>query len=138
MLKKLIAIALLTAAACAAQANDWLIVPGKRLGPITATTTRLDLVRLFGAANVTEGQTSIGDATALPCTFVFKKQKDSTLAILWAEKKRHKQIEALLVCEEATGSSCRWRMADGTGFGTTLKVLEKMNGRPFKLNGFGW
>jgi hypothetical protein len=130
--------AALTIAGCAAQTNDWLIVPGKRVGPINASTTRADLVRLFGAANVTEGETSIADTGPLKCTRVFEKHADTTLTILWAENKRFKQLEAIILCEQAADNACRWRMADGTGFGTTLKTLEKMNGRPFKINGFGW
>jgi hypothetical protein len=131
-------IAAVTIAGCAAQTNDWLIVPGKRVGPINASTTRADLVRIFGAANITEAETTIADAGPLKCTRVFEKQANTTLTILWAENKRFKQLEAIIPCEQATDNVCRWKMADGTGLGTTLKTLEKMNGRPFKLNGFGW
>jgi hypothetical protein len=130
--------AAVTIAGCAAQTNDWLIVPGKRAGPITASTTRVDLVRLFGAANVTEGETTIGDAGPMPCTKVFAKKPDSSLTIVWEENKRNKQIAAIEFCQDSTDSNCRWRIADGVGFGTTLKTLEKMNGRPFKILGFGW
>ena len=37
-----------------AQKNDWLIVPGQRVGPVTATTTRADLDAIFGKENVQE------------------------------------------------------------------------------------
>lgn len=138
MLRTTLLIAALTIAGCAAQTNDWLIVPSKRAGPITASTTRADLVRLFGAANVTEGETNIGDSGPLPCTRVFAKRPDSSLTIIWGENQRNKKIGAIEFCWETTNSTCRWHIADGVGFGTTLKTLEKMNGRPFKIRGFGW
>ena len=37
----------LLAATLGAQTNDWTIVPGSRVGPITASTVREDLTRLF-------------------------------------------------------------------------------------------
>jgi hypothetical protein len=138
MQKIMLLIAALTIAGCTAQTNDWLIVPGKRVGPINASTTRADLVRIFAAANITEGETTIADNGPLKCTRVFEKHPETSLAILWGENKRFKQLETIILCEQATDNVCRWKMADGTGFGTTLKTLEKMNGRPFKLSGFGW
>ena len=35
-----------------AQKIDWLIVPGQRVGPITASTTRAELDAMFGKENV--------------------------------------------------------------------------------------
>jgi hypothetical protein len=47
-------LALLCGTALAAEQNDWTIVPGQRLGPITAKTTRQDLDRLFGRSNIND------------------------------------------------------------------------------------
>jgi len=138
MLRTTLLISLLASACHAQTANDWLLVPSKRAGPITAGATRADLVRLFGAANVTDGETNIADIGPLKCTRVFPKQKDSTATVVWAEGKTNKKIEVIVFCEEAEGSACRWRTSDGIGFGSTLDAIEKLNGRPFKLNGFGW
>ncbi len=48
----------------AAPENDWVIVPGKRVGPITAKTIHADLVRVFGAKNVVDEEVVAGDAGA--------------------------------------------------------------------------
>jgi hypothetical protein len=36
------------------------------------------------------------------------------------------------------GDSTRWSVAEGITLGTTLEELERLNGRPFTLAGFGW
>ncbi|MCC5626442.1 hypothetical protein LC574_36500, partial [Nostoc sp. CHAB 5715] len=38
--------------------KDTLIVPGERVGPITRTTTKQDLVKLFGASHLVDETTS--------------------------------------------------------------------------------
>ena len=46
LVRWMMAVALL-AAPMAAQKNDWLIVPGQRVGPITAAATRAELDALL-------------------------------------------------------------------------------------------
>jgi hypothetical protein len=53
--------------------NDWLIVPGLRIGPITAKTTHADLIRLFGQENVSEGSGNVADIPFTHGTNIYKK-----------------------------------------------------------------
>src|SRR5271169_470264 len=66
----------------AAQKNDWLIVRGQRVGPITAATTRADLDTLFGKGNVRDGSL---DSSEIPeaATVVFGNDPSAALAITW-------------------------------------------------------
>src|ERR1700761_3211026 len=68
-----------------ASVNDWTVVPGKRAGPITAKTTRVDLVRFFGAKNVQEGDVAGSDGGIQAGTIVFGDQPDASLAVLWVD-----------------------------------------------------
>jgi hypothetical protein len=36
------------------------------------------------------------------------------------------------------GASSRWKTVHNISLGTSLKELERLNGRPFHLSGFGW
>ena len=56
-----IAVGALLMGSAAAQKNDFLIVPGQRVGPITAATTRADLDTLFGKENVQDGNFDSSD-----------------------------------------------------------------------------
>ncbi len=129
---------LLSGAASGAELNDWIIVPGKRVGPISAKTTRADLVRLFGAKNVEDGDVTVGDEVG-PGTLVMKDQPDAALGILWNDDTPEPHIASIHFCpENGSAVACRWHTEDAIGFGTTLKTLEKMNGGKFKLLGFAW
>jgi hypothetical protein len=55
-----------SATSALAQQNDWRIVPRKRLGPITPETSRTDLDRLFGKANVQDQPVDSGEGRSQP------------------------------------------------------------------------
>lgn len=114
--------------------NDWLIVPGKRLGPITATSTRADLIRMFGAKNVVEADVTVGEDEPEPGTIVFADEPDKKLAIVWTDDGH---VNSVAICQDEK-ANCRWHTADGISLGTSLKMLERLNGRSFQFYGFGW
>ncbi len=119
--------------------NDWLIVPGKRAGPITAKTTRADLVRSFGAKNVVDDDVLVGDTGTEEGTMVFGDQPEASLTILWNDDTPEPHIRRIIFCQGVEPpSKCRWHTEEGISIGTTLKTLEARNGRKFKLYGFDW
>lgn len=119
--------------------GDWLIVPGKRAGPITPRTTRADLVRIFGAKNLEDDDIVITDGDREWGTEVFGDQPNISLSILWKDDTPDSHIRTIIFCHTSEPlSTCRWHTADGITFGTSLKTLEKANERKFKLSGFDW
>lgn len=122
-----------------ASSNDWLVVAGKRVGPITAKTARADLVRFFGEKNVEDGEIVVSDGGREPGTIVFGGQPDAALGILWTDDNPDAHIRGIIICygSESPGK-CKWHTEDAISFGTALKTIERLNGRKFKLNGFDW
>ncbi len=119
--------------------NDWLIVPGKRAGPITAKTTRADLIRFFGAKNVQEGDIVSSDGGLQEGTIVFGDEPDASLGLLWLDESPDAHVRSIVFCHGSElAEKCRWHTEERVSFGTDLKVLERLNGRKFKLNGFDW
>lgn len=112
--------------------DPWLIVPGERVGAITPATSEADLVRLFGADHVTRRPLDTSDATTRPGTIVLGRTLDA-LEVLWHED-RFLRPERVIV----GGGRTRWRTPEGITIGTTLAELVRLNGRPFRLTGFGW
>ena len=43
----------------------------------------------------------------------------------------------IFICRVEDNRACQWRTAQGIGIGTTLRELEKANGRPFEMVGWG-
>lgn len=129
------AVACLLFSACTSQKHDWIVEPGVRVGPITASSSVQDLRKAFGDSAVVDGDIDIGEGVTELGTVV-DLGPSKRLAVLW--KAPHKNPSKVIVCYEWSQGDCMWRTSSGIGMNTTLKDLEKLNGRPFKLLGFGW
>src|SRR5450631_3883453 len=116
----------------AAQKIDWLIVPGQRVGPITAATTRADLDTLFGKDNVRDGGFDSGEIPEA-ATVVFGNDPSAALAIAW-DRERPATIH---ICFGTQTGPCKWRTATGIRIGLPLLELQKINGKSFQLTGYG-
>lgn len=122
----------LFAASAPAQKNDWLIVPGQRVGPITVTTTRAELDTQFGRENVRDSTFEGGDVPEA-ATVVWGGDASTALAITWD---RERPL-AIHVCVGTQTGPCRWRTASGVRIGLPIRELEKLNGKPFQVAGIG-
>ncbi len=112
--------------------HDYVIVPGERVGPITAKTTHLDLNAIFGAENVDTIQVYVGEGMYEPGSVVFSDDSKKQLQIIWkvgAKRELPSRIQVL-------GSD--WQTAEGVGLGTSLAGLNHLNGKPFSQTGYGW
>ena len=127
-----LAVVMLCGGSASAQHNDWLIVPGKRLGPIRPDTTRADLERLFGKSNVRDQLVDTGDVGPMPGTAVFPTMPSRRLAIFWSESGTG-EVAFVQICYQRQVGPCRWHTEDGVTLGTDLRTLEKLNGRAFQI-----
>jgi len=130
---------LLPLVALAAQANDWKIVPGERVGPITRASTLASLQQQFGAANVHEQAIPGAEGEESPGAIVYPDNPARRLAIVWGEGESVGHPEFVEICyrQEYRGP-CEWKTAQGIALGTSLMQLERLNGHLFPLAGFGW
>lgn len=130
LVRWMMAVALLAAPA-AAQKNDWLIVPGQRVGSITATTTRAELDELFGKENVHDGSFEGGEVPEA-ATVIYPGDSSAALAITW-DRERPATIH---ICFSTQTGPCRWRTASGIRIGLPIRELGKLNGKGFQAGGF--
>jgi hypothetical protein len=112
--------------------NDWLIVPGQRVGPIKADTTRSDLDLIFGGENVHDQEVERGEVGPEPATVVFATRPRQTLAIFW-ENDRILDIDICYL----RSSGCFWRTQNGVTIGTSVVRLEQLNAVPFQIEPWG-
>ena len=115
-------------------AQDWTIVPGKSVGPITAATSEAELITLYGKANVKRTQLDVGEGEMQPATTIFPADPTRTAAILWQDPETRLRPESVTI----SGHKTLWKTDSGITIGTPLTVIEQLNGRPFVLAGFGW
>jgi hypothetical protein len=119
----------------AAQSNDWKIVPGVRLGPITRESTLDSLKKQFGAANVRQEMLA-DEMHEYQGTVIYPDTPGRRLAITWDDSGHHPS-EIHIGSLEGIGPGA-WKTAEGIAIGTSLLQLEKLNGHTFHLAGFAW
>jgi hypothetical protein len=113
---------------------DWLIVPGERVGAITRTSSEVELRKIYGDENVAETEVNIGEGETETGTVLFDKDPERRIQILWSDPQAKSNPAGIQIDEPRN----RWKTAEGITIGTSLRELEKINGRPFTLTGFGW
>lgn len=111
-------------------ANDNLIVPGVRVGAITRTTSKQDLVKLYGASRLVDKTTPGAEGIGTNFTTEVKLGKEHRLLIIWTDSTRTKPAEV-----EILGTT--WKTPEGLGLGTSWNILRQKLGN-FKLYGLAW
>jgi hypothetical protein len=119
-------------------ANDavgagWRFGPN-RFGPITAHTKEVDLRREFGDSAVTSARIELGEGETTPGTVLFPTDSLRRAEVIWRDTVNLQGPTRIVL----RGNRSLWQASRGVSLGTTLKELERLNGRPFTLAGFGW
>src|SRR5579863_8102853 len=131
-------LAMVIVVGCSRGQHDWIVEPGVRVGPITASSSAVDLRKAFGDSNVADKDIDVGEGVTEPGTDIYETSPGKRLAVLWKDPATRKNPSKVIVCYQWMQGDCAWRTASGIGFNSSLKNLERLNGRPFKLLGFGW
>jgi len=129
---KAAAAVLLSMVAAFAHAADWVIVPGKRAGPIDAQASEAKLVELFGAPNVAREPFEVEPGVTVPATIVFASDPARRAIVLWRDETRSGPESVLIRGERSV-----WQTDKGITLGTPLATLRRINGKPLTLIGFG-
>jgi hypothetical protein len=109
--------------------DPWLILASGKEGAINAHTTRNDLVRMYGAANVVDQDVDIGEGEMQSATFLFPKDPERRIEILWKDPDTKTAPESA----DVLGKKSRWHAVHSITLGTSVSELERLNGRPFRL-----
>jgi hypothetical protein len=96
--------------------------------------TAANLIKHFGAANVTNGEISIGEGETAPGTILFAKSPEDRVEILWRDRGGLRLPQSVSI----HGEKSRWTTPGGLTLGQDLRTVQRLNGRTFRLLGFGW
>jgi hypothetical protein len=125
---------LAVSAAGQASGQNWLIVPGKNVGPIIEATSQKDLIKIFGRTNVKLAAIDVGEGETMPGTILFPSNPLKRAYILWRDPGTRLQPKSISIKDKGT----LWKTDKGITIGTTLKAIEALNGRAFAITGFAW
>jgi hypothetical protein len=118
----------------AAMDTLWLLASNPAGDAIHSTDDEAELVRRYGAANVWRDSIALGEGENTLGTLLFRDDTLRRLEIMWQDTAAFRRPARVRISTEQT----RWAAAPGVSLRTTLAELERLNGRPFTLLGFGW
>lgn len=112
----------------------WLFASDPANDAVHATDTEATLRARYGAGNITSGRIHLGEGETVPGTILFPNDSSRRLTVTWDDTVARTRPTRVTVGSRRT----RWAVVPGVSTGTSLSGLELLNGRPFKLFGFGW
>ena len=112
--------------------QDFLVVPGSRVGPIKLKTTEQELMSMYGPGQIGRGTVTNADKTEEPCT-VLMEGTNNEVRISWKDNERTR-IKAVYLMRP----NSRWFTKEGLTTGLSLTELTKVNESPLTFYGFNW
>jgi hypothetical protein len=97
-------------------------------GPFGRDASHAGLVKAFGAANVSHDEVFRAGDT-MPMTVVFPKDPERRLMVQWRDGEGRRGLDAVIIRSPA------WSVG-GAAVGMPIAVVERLNGRTFKLTDF--
>ncbi|MGB3308418.1 MAG: hypothetical protein WBG32_02305 [Nodosilinea sp.] len=110
-------------------AEDTLVIPGQRVGPVTAETSRADLAARYGEDALEDAPIPMGEGTTEPGTVV-TPGPDQQFSVVWQDAS---QTRPWLIKDFGP----TWQTPEGLGVGVPYSDVEAVLG-DFQLYGFEW
>ncbi|MDR3493075.1 MAG: hypothetical protein P4L82_00595 [Ancalomicrobiaceae bacterium] len=119
------------------------------VGPAAAEPQKLDcstfpadashesLVAALGKDNVAIESIPGAEGQDTETTVLYPKDRTRRLAIFWKDEEAKQGIGAILVRQDDKADPVGWKIG-GLDITATLADVEKANGKPFQITGFGW
>jgi hypothetical protein len=108
-------------------------------GPLRPDASAATLAEYFGYKNLADADIYVGEGYTEEATVVFGDSPSDRLEVFWKDKAARSGPLRVVVRQTTTGfPMSRWRTPAGLTLGMRLRDIERRNGRPFRLSGFGW
>lgn len=136
---------LLPVSLAAAQDND-LIIPGERVGFITADSTEESIKKHVSITEYQRVLHHIGEGICVHGSVLYPKT-EKELYVMWKSDKTQQECDKPWdgsgIFERPNyivimGRPTLWKTKEGITTGTSLETLEKINGKSFSFYGFEW
>lgn len=103
-------------------------------GPFAANATKESLIAEFGAENVADMSVPGPEGTELSATVIYPNDVTKRAEVMWADEAKRARPATIRI----QNPDSKWTGPSGLKIGMSLEDVEKINGRPFTIMGFGW
>jgi hypothetical protein len=118
----------------AGQDTLWLLASEPARDAIHATDTEASLIERFGAANVRRDSINEGEGMYRAGVILFPNDATRRAQVMWKDAEPRANPDRILIGE----SRSRWAVFPGVSIGSCLDDVERINGRPFRIYGWGF
>lgn len=132
MKKKYVCLLILFAITGCSKKTEGNVVPGKRVGPVTADISEGSLIEKVGEENIRRKQIPAGEGEFENGHVIYEKSSDE-MEILWSGQYEKPVTTVILRSKDS-----KWKTAEGITVGMSLEELVKINGKPVTFLGFDW
>ncbi|MBU2706012.1 hypothetical protein KCM76_08455 [Zooshikella marina] len=115
--------------------DDCLIIPGQQVGSIKLNDSLSSVRKHIGKHNMLVEEIPLDEDTHLKHVTVYPENEEKQLVLQLDENER---VEAIIIDRVTEDEVPCYHNKEGIVIGLTLRDIEKMNGKPFKLTGFDW
>jgi hypothetical protein len=102
-------------------------------GPFARDSSHAKLISAFGPKNVTFEDVDGAEGSREKASVLFANEPTRRVQIFWHDERTRAKPSTITI---ATPS--QWVGPAGITIGMTAAQVEKLNGKPFQINGFGW
>jgi hypothetical protein len=115
-------------------ADDWHLDPQDSNAVIAAQSSEAELRERFGKTAISSARVELGEGETTPGTVLFPEDSVRRLEIVWQDTVGRRRPARIII----RGERSKWQVGPGVSLDTSLAGLERLNGKPFTLAGFGW
>lgn len=101
-------------------------------GAFVKNSSHLQLATIYGSENLTFTEVDGPQGSKIPGSVLFPKDPKRRLEVLWNDPAGRRDTQVIDINGQST-----WTAPKGIKLGLTLAAVEKLNGKPFALLGFG-
>ncbi len=101
-------------------------------GIFAKDSSHMKLATKYDSRNVVFGQVDGPDGTKIPASILFPNDPKRRLEVLWADDAARSGTSVI-----AINGKSQWGAPKGLKLGLSVQAVEKLNGKSFKLSGFG-
>lgn len=102
-------------------------------GPFAKDSSHARLQQTFGAQYVAIQKIDGAEGETFEASVLYRSVPDKRLEVTWMDDKKRSGLSSASVKKPST-----WTGPEGIRIGMPLEEVAKINGQPFKLNGFEW
>jgi hypothetical protein len=102
------------------------------VGVFAKDSSHLKLATKYDSRNIVYGQVDGPDGSKINASILYPNDSKRRLEVLWKNEAGRSDTSVI-----AINGRSRWTAPKGLRLGLSLAALEKANGKPFKLTGFG-